>query len=177
MDERVIESRRVYEGKIVQVRVDRVQMHDGRTALREVVEHSQAVAVVPVTEDGRIIMVRQFRLPVGRPLLELPAGSLDEGEDAATAAQRELQEETGQKAARLTRLGGIYVAPGYCTEYIHLYLAEGLSESKLDADDDEHVEVELYTLDDLLAKLETGEVEDAKSMSGLLAYARRLAQI
>src|SRR5215211_1555052 len=175
MHERVIESRRIYDGKVVNLRVDRIEMADGRPAQREVVEHTQAVAVVPVAEDGRIVLVRQYRLPVGAVLLEVPAGSLDPGEDAETAAQRELQEETGFAAGRLTRLCGFWVAPGYCTEYIHVFLAEDLRESRLTADEDEQVEVEVLTLDEALAAVDRGEIEDAKSICGLLAYARRFA--
>jgi ADP-ribose pyrophosphatase len=173
MDERVLESRRVYDGRIVNLRVDTVAIDDGATATREVVEHVQAVAVVPVMADGRIVLVRQYRLPAGRELLEVPAGSLDPGEDPDTAAQRELQEEIGFATRRLSRLGGFWVAPGYCTEYIHIYLAKDLYESRLDADHDERIEVEIVTLDDALGRIDTGEIEDAKSICGLLQYARR----
>jgi ADP-ribose pyrophosphatase len=176
MNERPIDSRRIYDGRVVNLRVDTVEMRDGRTAQREVVEHTQAVAVVPVTADGRIVLVRQYRLPVGAVMLEVPAGSLDGGEDAETGAQRELQEETGFAAGRLTRLGGFWVAPGYCTEYIHIFLAEDLRESRLDADEDEDVEVELVTLDRALAAIDDGAIEDAKSIVGLLQYARHAAR-
>lgn len=173
MEERVLESRRVYDGRIVNLRVDTVAIDDGVQASREVVEHAQAVAIVPVAADGRIVLVRQYRLPALRELLEIPAGSLDPGEDPEAAAQRELQEETGFAAGRLSRLGGFWVAPGYCTEYIHIYLAEDLHESRLDADHDERIEVESITLDDALGHIDTGEIEDAKSICGLLHYARR----
>jgi ADP-ribose pyrophosphatase len=173
MDERVLDSRRVYDGRIVNLRVDTVAIDDGVTATREIVEHVQAVAIVPVMADGRIVLVRQYRLPAGRELLEVPAGSLDPGEDPDTAAQRELQEEIGFATRRLSRLGGFWVAPGYCTEYIHVYLAEDLYESRLDADHDERIEVEAVTLDDALGRIDAGEIEDAKSICGLLHYARR----
>lgn len=173
MDEHVLESRRVYDGRILNLRVDTVAIDDGVTATREVVEHVQAVAVVPVMADGRIMLVRQYRLPAGRELLEVPAGSLDLGEDPDTAAKRELQEEIGFATRRLSRLGGFWVAPGYCTEYIHIYLAEDLYESRLDADHDERIEVEIVTLDDALGRIDAGEIEDAKSICGLLQYARR----
>ena len=176
MNERLIESRRIYDGRVVSLRVDTVEMRGGRTAQREVVEHVQAVAVVPVMPDGRIVLVRQYRLPVGAVMLELPAGSLDHCEDPETGAQRELQEETGFAAGRLTRLCGFWVAPGYCTEYIHVYLAEDLDESRLDADEDEDVEVELVTLDQALAAIDGGAIEDAKSICGLLQYARHAAR-
>lgn len=172
MNERVYASQTIYDGRVVRLRLDTVVLADGHEVMREIVEHAQAVAIVPVDADGRVVMVRQFRLAVGRVMLEVPAGMIDPDEAVEVAAQRELQEETGFRAERLTRLGGFYVAPGYCTEYIHLYLAEGLSESRLDADDDERIEVEAIPLDDLLARIGSGEIDDAKSMCGLLLYAR-----
>jgi len=174
MDERVTASRRVYEGKIVRLRIDEVTLADGINATREVVEHAAAVAIVAVAPDGRLLFVRQFRLPTGKALLEVAAGTLDGEEDPADAAQRELQEETGYRAACLTRLGGFWVAPGYCTEYIHIFLAEDLSESRLAADEDERIEVESLSLADALARIEAGEIEDAKSICGLLLYARQI---
>lgn len=174
MEERVLESRRVYDGRIVNLRVDTVSIDDGGTATREVIEHSQAVAIVPVAPDGRIVMVRQYRLPALRELLEIPAGSLDPGEEPDAAAQRELREETGFAAGRLTRLCGFWVAPGYCTEYIHVYCAEDLRESRLDADHDERIEVEALPLDDALRRIDSGDIDDAKSICGLLQYSRRM---
>jgi ADP-ribose pyrophosphatase len=172
MEERTVEQRRVYEGKVVNLRVDTVKMPDGRAATREVVEHVPAVAMVPVDAAGRILLVRQWRNPANAVLLEVPAGSTDHGEEPELAVQRELQEEVGYLAGRLTRLGGFWVAPGYCTEYIHVYLAENLVESRLDADDDENIEVVPLTLDEALAAIDSGQIEDAKSQVGLLMYAR-----
>lgn len=174
MEERVIEQRRVFEGKVVNLRVDTVQMPDGRTATREVVEHTPAVAIVPVDAEGRVVLVRQWRVPAGAALLEAPAGSVDHGEDIEAAAQRELQEEIGYRAGRLTRMAGFWVAPGYCTEYIHVFLAEDLIESRLDADDDENIEVVRLSLADALTAITTGDIDDAKSQVGLLLYARRI---
>lgn len=175
MEERVLASRRVYEGRIVSLRVDDIELADGHRANREIVEHAQAVAIVPVTVAGEILMVRQFRLPLGRVTLELPAGVLNADEEPEAAAQRELQEETGHRAGRLSRLGGLWVAPGYCTEYIHIYLAEDLHESRLAADEDERIEVDTLMLDDALLRIDAGQIDDAKSLCGLLQYARRRA--
>src|SRR5262249_11590923 len=161
-----------YRGKVVTLRVDTVRLDDGRAVKREVVEHAAAVAIVPIADDGRVVLVRQFRSPVGDTLLEVPAGVLDEGEQPEEAVQRELQEETGFRAARTRRLTGFWVAPGYDTEFIHVYLAEGLSESRLDPDEDEQIEVELHTLADALAMVADGRICDAKSIVGLLAVAR-----
>ena len=171
--EHVISSEEIYRGKVINVRKDTVRMENGKTATRDVVEHAGAVAIVPVTDEGHIVLVRQFRLPAGKALLEVPAGSIDKNEAPEAAAQRELREETGQRAQTLRRLTGFYSAPGYSSEYIHVYLAEGLSEDRLDADDDEDVVVELHGLDEALAMIASGEIEDAKSIAGLLAYARQ----
>jgi ADP-ribose pyrophosphatase len=118
--------------------------------------------------------VRQWRVPCDKILLEIPAGSMDGDEDPESAVQRELQEEVGQRAGRLTRLCAFWVAPGYCTEFIHIYLAEDLSDSRLDADEDENIEVVALTLDEALAAIDEGTIEDAKSQVGLLMYARRV---
>lgn len=171
--EEVVKSEPVYKGKVINVRVDTVRMANGKTATRDVVEHAGAVTIVPVTEEGHIVLVRQYRLPAGKELLELPAGSMDAGEAPEQAAQRELREETGQRAQTLRRLTGFYSAPGYSTEYLHVYLAEGLSEDRLEADEDEDVTVELRSLDEALALIDAGGIEDAKSIAGLLAYARQ----
>lgn len=173
MEEQTIEQREIYHGKVVSVRVDTVRMPAGHTATREVVVHSPAVAMVPVADDGRILLVRQWRTPAGRALLELPAGSVDDDEQTEPAVQRELQEEVGQIAGQLTRLGGFWVAPGYCTEYIHIYLCEELRESRLPGDEDENIEVVPLTLGAALAAIADGTIEDAKSQVGLLLYARR----
>ncbi len=176
MEEQVIAQQRVYEGKVVNLRIDTVRMPGGHTALREVVEHNPAVVMLPVAADGRILLVRQWRVPVAGVLLELPAGSTDDAEDPEAAMQRELQEEVGHRATTITRLAGFWVAPGYCTEYIHVYLAEGLQESRLPGDEDENIEVAAMALDDALAAIDDGRIQDAKSQVGLLLYARHLAR-
>ena len=176
MEERVLSSRPIYNGRVVAVRVDEVMLADGHVAQREVVEHAQAVAIVPVTADDRVLMVRQYRLPVRRVMLELPAGVFNPGEEPEAAAQRELQEETGHAAGRLRRLGGFWVAPGYCTEYIHIYLAEELYESRLEADEDERIEVTTLSLTEALAGIAAGNIDDAKSVCGLLLYDRHRGQ-
>jgi ADP-ribose pyrophosphatase len=170
--ETIIGSERPYDGKVVSLRVDTVRFDDGREAKREVVEHGGAVAIVAVDNDGRLLLVRQFRTPVGDDLLEVPAGGIDAGEEPEAAAQRELQEETGYRATRIRRLAGFWVAPGYCTEFIHVFVAEGLAESRLEADDDEAITVERLTLDESIAMISRGEIRDAKSIVGILAFDR-----
>ena len=172
--ERVLESRRVYEGRVVNLRLDTVVLPDGRSAVREVAEHAPVVVIVPLDGDGNVLLVRQYRLPVQQSLLELPAGGIDAGESVEEAVQRELREETGQRAGRLERLAAFYASPGYCDELMHLYLATELEPSPLAADSDENIEVVLVTLTDALALVERGEICDAKTIIGLWAAARRI---
>jgi ADP-ribose pyrophosphatase len=173
--ERVIASRRIHEGRICNLREDTVELANGRTAYREIVEHAPVVAIVPLDENGEVILVRQYRLAAEEALLEVPAGLVDEGEDLEAAAQRELQEETGYRAATLSRLGGFFVSPGFCTEFIHIYLARGLSESPLDGDEDEDIVVERVLLAEAVRLVESGAIKDAKSVAGILLAAKSSA--
>jgi ADP-ribose pyrophosphatase len=143
---------------------------DGKTYKREVVEHGGAVVVIPVNKEGKIILERQWRNPAGRIMTELPAGTLDPGESPIDCANRELQEEIGYRAGRLTELGGFYSAPGFCSEYLWLFLAEDLQESQLDPDENEAIDVLHVTLEAALKMIEDGVIIDAKSVAGLLRY-------
>ena len=172
--ERVLETRRVYEGRVVNLRLDTVALPDGRSAVREVAEHAPVVVIVPLDGDGNVLLVRQYRLPVQQSLLELPAGGIDAGESIEEAAQRELREETGQRAGRLERLAAFYASPGYCDELMHLFLATELEPSPLAADSDENIEVVLIPLTDALALVDRGQICDAKTIIGLWAAARRI---
>jgi len=171
--ERVIESFRIYDGRICALREDTVELSNGRRAKREIVEHAPVVAIVPIDENGDVLLVRQYRLAAGEALLEVPAGLVDEAEELEAAAQRELQDETGYRAAKLERLAGFFVSPGFCTEFIHVFLATGLSESHLDADEDEEVTLERMPLADAVRLVEAGEIKDAKSVVGILLADRR----
>jgi ADP-ribose pyrophosphatase len=172
--ETVLESTVLYEGRVVRrLRLDTIRLANGSTSRREVVEHGGAVAIVPVDTQGRVLLVRQHRHATGQTLLEIPAGGLEDGEAPEETAQRELREETGFRAATITRLGGFFLAPGYSSEYLHVYLAEGLSEDALDHDADEDIELHAVELEDALQRIDHGEIEDAKSVAGLLLYARR----
>ncbi|EGD53767.1 NUDIX domain-containing protein [Gordonia neofelifaecis] len=168
-------SRLAYDGAILALRVDEVEMPGGRTARREVVEHHGAVAVVARDDDGRIAMVRQYRHPVGRRLLELPAGLLDGGpaEDPLTAAQRELAEEADLAAERWQVLVDLVVSPGFTDEALRVYLAEGLS--RLPAAEREHEEadlvVEWVSLPDAVRMTLAGEIVNATAAAGVLAVA------
>lgn len=172
--ERVTESQRVYEGWITNVRVDSVVMPDGREATREIVEHAPVVAVVPVDENGDVVMVRQYRPATLDVMLEIPAGLVDEGEDIEAAAQRELQEEVGYRAGHLERLAGFFVSPGFCTEFVHVFLALGLEVSQLDGDEDEDIAVERVPLASAVKLVEEGAIRDAKSIVGILLARERL---
>ncbi len=173
--ERVLETRRVYEGRVVRLRVDKVALPDGRSAQREVAEHEPVVVIVPLDGDGNVLLVRQYRLPVKQFLLELPAGGIDPGESTEEAVQRELREETGQRARRLERLAAFYASPGYCDELMHLFLATELEHSPLAGDSDESIEVVPMPLAEALALVEEGEICDAKTIIGLWAAARRIS--
>ena len=168
--ERVLDSERIFAGKLLALRVDRVALASGRETTREVVEHPGAVAIVPLLPDGRVVLVRQYRHAVGRVLLEIPAGTLDQpGESEEGAVARELEEETGYRAARLTPLTTFYTAPGFCTERLTVYLATGLTRGEQNPAHDEAITVELVALDDIPTLLARGELGDAKTLVGLLA--------
>jgi ADP-ribose pyrophosphatase len=170
--EPTIETRRLFEGNILSLRVDTVQMPSGRPATREIVEHSQSVCVVPVDGQGNVLLVRQYRKPAEADLLEAPAGGMDEGETPEAAALRELQEEIGFTAGALRHLSSSWVAPGWCTELLHGYLATDLRPSKLAPDEDENITVVPVPLDRIPRMIESGEIQDMKSIAYLLLALR-----
>lgn len=170
MADRVVRSRRVYDGSVVALRVDEVVLPSGRAARREIVEHRGAVAVVPLTETGEVVLVRQYRGAAGGPLVEIPAGTLEPGEDPEAALQRELAEEIGMRAARISPLLSFYPSPGFLTEIVHLYLARDLTPHRLTAEE-EDLEVVRVSLTEARAMVERGEIRDAKSIIGILLAA------
>jgi len=165
-------SRHIYRGRVLSLRVDELDVEGGRSVRREVVEHPGAVTIIAFDDQERLLLVRQYRHPVGRDLLELPAGTFDPGDDPETCALRELQEETGYRPGHLERLGGFYLAPGYCTEYQNVFLATGLTKSRLPPDEDERIELVPLPLEEVLRMVEAGEIEDAKTAAALLLYLR-----
>jgi ADP-ribose pyrophosphatase len=168
----VVRSERHFRGKMVGLRVDTLRGPDGGEYTREVVEYGVAVVLVPVDADGKLLLVRQYRHPAKAWLLELPAGGVDERDNSAeAAAQRELREETGHRGA-LTRIGGMFLAPGYSEERQEVFVATDLVEDALEADEDEDLVLERLTLDDALGRIDAGEIRDAKSIAGLLMYTR-----
>lgn len=171
--ETILTTRRVFGGQLVQLDVETVRLPDGTTTTREIVMHPGAVAMVPLLPDGRVVLVRQYRSAVKRALLEIPAGTLEPGEDPAAAAARELQEEIGYRPGKLERLGREYTAPGYTTELIHLFLATDLVPGALAQDADEYIETVTLPLAEALAQVDSGAIDDGKTMIGLLWVARR----
>ena len=176
LEEQVVDTRLVHRGRYLDVRIDTIRRADGSTGTRDVVRHPGAVAVLALDEDSRLLLVRQWRIPAGRAMLEIPAGTLDvhEGvtEDPDIAARRELEEETGSRASTWRRLASFWTAPGFATELMHLYLATGLEsahgDDRLVPDEDERLELSRFTIDEALELVDAGEIVDAKSMLGIL---------
>jgi ADP-ribose pyrophosphatase len=168
----VVSSRSVYEGKVVNLRVDEITLPQGGTAIREVVEHPGAVVVAAVNEAGEVYLVRQYRHAVRRDLLELPAGALEEGEEPLFAARRELGEEAGLEASEWTALGCFYSSPGFANERLYAFLARGLSSVESDPDFDEDLTVVTYPLEDLFRHL--ADITDAKTLATLLLVRQQL---
>lgn len=166
-----IDGKRVFDGLIIHVDRDTVTLPDGNTSQREIVRHPGAAAVVPVLDDGRVVMVRQYRYSIGEATLEIPAGKLDDGEEVLTCANRELKEETGYTCARLHKLLAFVSSPGFTDEVIHIFLAEGLTPGEAGGDDDEFVETEEVALDELADMIYDGRIRDGKSVAGILAAA------
>ena len=166
--EQPLRSRSIYDGRVVRLRVDAIRLPDGREVLREVVEHRASVVVVPIDSEGNVVLVRQYRYPVGQALLEAPAGVVEESEGPEECAQRELREEVGCGSRDLWALGGFWMSPGYCTEYMHAYLARDLFPSKLRADEDESIRVERLPVSRVPRLIRQGEIRDAKTVDALL---------
>lgn len=168
MAETQLSSRSVYDGRVVHLAVDQVRLADGSESVREVIRHPGAVVIVPLHDDGRVVLIRQFRYAAGEALLELPAGTLEPGEDPLACAQRELAEETGLAAAEWRLLSSFYSAPGFCTELLHCYLARGLTPAVAEADADEEIETVVMPLSAAQTLARRGELRDAKTIAGLL---------
>ena len=168
--EETLSSREVYSGRVVRLRVDDVSLPDGRKTSREIVEHADCVAVVPIDAEGNVLMVKQFRKPVEKDLLEIPAGGIDPGEEPQDAVRREMREETGYLPKKVKKLGGFYASPGYCTEYLHLYLATELIPDSLHAEDSDSIELVRVPINEVAGLIYNGDISDAKSIAGLLIY-------
>ncbi len=172
--EKCIESEYLYRGKVVNLRIETVQVQNGNPAKREIVEHCEGVCIAALSDKGEMYLVKQYRRPLDDFLLELPAGKKEAGEESLTCAKRELREETGFTAQTYVYLGADYVSPGFCTEKIHVYLATGLTAGEAQPDGDEFVEVYAYPLDALVDMVMDGTICDAKTAIGILKTKRYL---
>ncbi|MDU2065565.1 MAG: NUDIX hydrolase [Sporomusaceae bacterium] len=168
LKETMLLSEQVFSGSIITVCQDQIELPNGRKTKRDVVLHPGAAAIVPVTKAGKLVLVRQYRYPVQTVLLEIPAGKLDQGESPEVCARRELEEETGFQAGTLTKLTAIYTAPGFSNEIIHIYLAQELTKTKQQLDSDEFLNVEEYSREQVQAMIRSGEICDAKSITGIM---------
>jgi len=169
-EEKTLSSQLIYRGRAVRLRLDTLQMPGSRETTREIVEHDDCVAIIAIDAEDRVLLVKQFRKPVERELLEIPAGGIDPGEDPEAAVSRELSEETGYLPQKIERLGGFYSTPGYGTEYLYLYLATDLTPCQLFAEDTESISLVRVTLEQVPELITSGSICDAKSIAGLLTF-------
>jgi ADP-ribose pyrophosphatase len=170
----LIKSEVLMQGRAFRIRRDTLKTPDNRETKFEIIEHGGSVVLIPVDDHGEVLFVRQYRHAAGRDLLELPAGTRDGDEPFEECASREIREETGMEADTLEKVGEFYLAPGYSTEFMTVYLATGLKPNPLDADDDEFLTVEKIPVKKALAMAERGDVPDAKSLAALLMARPRL---
>ena len=168
MDLKTIRSEKIFHGKIFDLRQDEVRLPNGKTIALDIVDHGGAVTMIPVDEHGQIWFVRQYRHAAGKVLLELPAGTMEAGETPEASAHREIREEIGMAARELKELGGFFLAPGYSTEFLHIYLAQGLYEAPLEQDEDEMIEIEKLSIDQAYQLAESCQISDAKTLASLL---------
>ncbi len=173
MEEKTLNSARLYEGKIINLRVDTVELPDKKYSKREIVEHSGAAAVVPLTMDGHVILIKQFRKPIEEIIYEIPAGRLETKETPKKCALRELAEETGYSVGTLEELVTYYPSPGFSNEVIHIFVARDLTEGTAKPDEDEYLEVMKIPLEEALKMVEDGTIKDSKTIIGLLMAERR----
>lgn len=163
-----------YQGRAFKVRKDTLRLPDGRETVYDIIDHPGAVTIIPVDDSNNILFIKQFRPATGEILLELPAGTLEKGEDPKDCAAREIQEETGFAAKTLTPLGAVWLAPGYSTEYLRFFLANDLYVSPLIGDEDEFITLEPIPYIEALEMAYTGKIKDGKSLAGLLLLSRHM---
>ena len=171
--EKVLASEPIYDGKVVNLRVDTIELPSGNVTKREIMEHGGAVCVLPILPDGRIGMIKQWRSAVQEYLWELPAGGLEKGESPEACARRELIEEIGYEADNLSLLFQCYLAPGYSSEMMWGYLGEDLKKVGAQPEEDENIDLVPMTLEELLPLIDSGEIRDSKTVCGLLALYRQ----
>ncbi|MBN2318836.1 MAG: NUDIX hydrolase [Acidobacteria bacterium] len=164
----IIHHQEPYHGKIISVHVDTIRQASGGTTIREVVRHPGGVAAVPILDDSRVLLIRQFRYPIGKYIYEIPAGKLDSGQPPLETMKRELEEETGYRAGILDHECSFYTTPGISNELIYLYTARKLSPCAQRLEEGEHITLEALTMEECLQKIKTGEIRDGKTILGLL---------
>ncbi len=170
--EKTISTQPIYQGSIIDVERLTIELPDGRRATRDIVRNPGASVVIPITDDGQIVLVEQFRKPNEKVFIELPAGKLDKGEDPEHCAARELKEETGYSAKSLKKILTLHPAPAFADEILHVYLATGLTKGDCCPDEDEFISARTYDLNQVLAMIEEGLITDAKTVAGVLFAAR-----
>ena len=171
-DYKIKDTKTIYDGRIVALATETIILPDGKEVMREVIRHPGVAAMVPMISPGEVVMIRQFRHCAGKVLWEIPAGTLEPGEEPIDCAGRELMEETGYRAGELKSMGGFFPTPGICTEFLHLFLATGLEPCETHLDADEQITVHTVPLEEALRKIDTGEIVDAKTIVGLLKLGR-----
>lgn len=175
MNYKVKKSEIIFRGQVFDLQVDELEYSSGNHGIREIAIHPGGAVVVPLKENGKIIMVRQFRYPFQKFVLELPAGKLDKGEDPQTCAVRELEEETGYQSKDVVKLGEIYTTPGFCTEVLHIYFAKNLKPGNHNREEGEYgMEIHEFTLDEIEEKIRNSEIVDAKTICGIHYYRNKI---
>lgn len=168
MEEKTIQSETIYKGSILTLRKDIVQLHNGKKASREIIEHAPVAVIIPFEPPDTIYMIKQYRKPAEQILLEVPAGCMDAGENALDSAKRELKEETGFTANKWTELCEAYPSPGFTDEYMYFYLAQGLTKGETDFDEDENIEMEAVKFETALSLIKQKKILDGKTIIALL---------
>jgi ADP-ribose pyrophosphatase len=170
--EKLLLRKYLYDGHILRLRVDTVLAADGHRGTREIIEHGDCVGIIAVDTQNNILLVNQYRMPVAKNLLEIPAGGIDKGENAEMAVIREMQEETGFRPTKVEKLGGFYLSPGFSTEFMHLFLATDLTPSRLHAEDTAGIVLVPTPVAEIPELISSGKIQDGKSVAGLLYYLR-----
>jgi ADP-ribose pyrophosphatase len=173
MKEITFEEKKIYSGNLLKLNADRVILTNGIKTYREYVSHPGAVAALPLLNPSEIILVKQYRYSVGEYLLEIPAGTIEEGETPEDCVKRELQEEINYKPGKLENMGWVYLTPGYSNEKIHLFKALALEESGKKAEEDENIEIVKIKLEEALSKIHSGEIKDGKTIIAILSHINR----
>ncbi|RKD34553.1 NUDIX hydrolase [Thermohalobacter berrensis] len=173
-EEKTMKTEKIYDGKILKLRIDTVELPDKKYSKREIVEHPGAVGIVPITENNEVVLVKQYRKAVEKVLYEIPAGKLEIGEEPLNCAVRELKEETGIIADKMEFISEFYTTPGFCDEKIYLFIAQGLEEGKANPDNDEYIDVVKLKINEVLSMINDGVILDSKTIIGILMAKRVL---